>query len=745
MRDIIAKKREDGATQTIEEHTSIVIEEALSLVNIEEINFISKQVNFDEEKIIDLIFFIAYFHDIGKYTEEFQNTIYDDKKSYHSLYSSSLFVDNIDFLMDEEIGINLLMLCILTHHSIINEESSFKGAGNDKRFKFTFLQHSEIFFHNYKKEYEKYLNKVCDYNFEYNEISLVELGKEIEELYDDIEYVDSNKEFNKIRLLYSYVSGILNLADWKASARFSNSSPKIKFDKLLNKKELCKKFAKSIGIDEFRPKNFQEELSKQAGNVLVEIPTGEGKTEGSYLWAINNIKNEFSKIIYTLPTQTTSNKLYERTRDVFKDNTGLIHSSAKIYLEKRYEEENGKVDDRFNSDILFSATFNKGVTVCTIDSLFKYFLNIGRYNMAFLNFLRSVIIIDEVHSYDLKLMGFMKRFLEICNEYSVPVCLMSASIPNKIKELLNINNLPAISDKKLFEKQANYLYKVDDSMDNNYESIKEKFNKGKNILIVRNKINKSIETYIELKGMEIDNIILYNSQFKKKDRVKKENEIYDKLKNKEHFILVATQVVEISLDIDFDIMYTDNAPIDSLIQRFGRVNRKKRRDKIGEIYIFRDTEIRPYYSRMLEITYETIEEGLFPLSEYTIWLNKVYDKLFKDKKIIKELEEKFEEGYKKFDDNIKNLYGIYKSKDLYNLRDIEYPKKDYILSEDYDNNIIEYENTISLPTYLDNSEYFLFEKDYFKNIYYDVLNLKYSYEIGIINEDEIESIFVGLD
>jgi CRISPR-associated endonuclease/helicase Cas3 len=576
------------------------------------------------------------------------------------------------------------------------------------------------------------MNKKCDYNFAYEEVDLKKLGNEIETIYDDINYVDNTNKYLSLRLLYSYVLGIINLADWIASAKFNESMTKIKFNYLINKEDMYSKFAKSMDIIKFISKAFQEQLSKHKGSVLVEIPTGEGKTEGSFFWAISNLKNTWSKIIYTLPTQTTSNKLYERAVNIFDDNTGIIHSSSKIYLEEKYKIENGKVDDKFKTDILFNATFNKGMTVSTIDSLFKYFLNIGRYNIAMLNFLRSVIIIDEVHSYDFKLMGFMKRFLEICNNYNIPVCLMSASIPKKVKELLNIDKLPIITQRSLFNKKANYIYKVEDSLDNNLDNIVSKFNEGKNILIVRNSIKSSVQLFKELQRKKVTNIVLYNSQFKKKDRVKKENEIYEKLKNKEHFILVATQVVEISLDIDFDIMFTDNAPIDSLIQRFGRVNRKKEINKIGEIFIFRDVDIKPYYSKMLQITYQTIEEGLFPINKYTEWLNKVYNKLFNDKKIINELECKFKEGYDEFNRNINKLHGIGQSEDLYNLRDIEYPKKDYILVEDYDKNNFDYENTVSLPTYLEKGEYLLKEKNYLEGTYYDVLNLEYSYDLGAI-------------
>jgi len=53
-----------------------------------------------------------------------------------------------------------------------------------------------------------------------------------------------------------------------------------------------------------------------------------------------------------------------------------------------------------------------------------------------------------------------------------------------------------------------------------------------------------------------------------------------------NFVLVATQVVEMSLDIDFDVMFTDNAPCDALMQRFGRVNRKKKDENKGDVYIY---------------------------------------------------------------------------------------------------------------------------------------------------------------
>ena len=481
---------------------------------------------------------------------------------------------------------------------------------------------------------------------------------------------------------------------------------------------------------------FQENISGISKSILVEIPTGEGKTEGSLLWAINNLDNKYSKIIYTLPTQTTSNKLYDRVKTFFdKKECGLVHSSAKIFLEQEYEKENGEVDNIFKSDFLLSKSFNKSVTVSTIDSLLKYFINIGRFNIATKNFLNSVVIIDEVHAYDFKLMGFLKRFFELCEEFDVKVCLMSASIPNKIKELLGVKNYPIITQQNLFKKKANEIIKADKYLDDDISLILEKFKAGKNILVIRNTIKSAFDTYSELEDLCIKSkdIVLYHSTFKKLDRTKKEELIFQKLNNEQPFILVATQIIEVSLDIDFDVMFTDNAPIDSLIQRFGRVNRKKTIEKKGEIYIYKTENPLPYRETILDLTFETIENGYFELREYAKWLNIVYDKLFEDDITIKnEITRLFDDAYKKYDKTLKKLGGIKKSSDNYDLRDIEQSKNDYLLYDDYINDRVSYEYTISLPYYLEKNNLHDLPIEIKDRLFYNVLKLDYSFEKGVV-------------
>ncbi len=714
---MILAKRLNNRFQSLQKHTDFVIEESLKLIDNSSIDRVAKICGFKKEKIVDLIFFSAYFHDIGKATKEFQSTINSGSKSYHSLYSASVLVEVEDFdFIEGDRFVNLLLVNVLTHHTLL--PYGVRGV------KFNFLNETEEFFYGYRGSYKKYLKKRCSYSFDFEIEEDMQIA--LKEIEDDLKYIKST---HKLRTLYSYVSGILNLADWLASARFSGTITPITFQTQPSKEN----FIKNLSFNKLR--DFQEQLSLSSNSVLVEIPTGEGKTEGSLLWAINNLYNKHSKIIYTLPTQTTSNKLYERVQSFFnKNECGLIHSSAKIYLEKKYERENGEIDEVFKSDFLLSKSFNKPITVSTIDSLLKYFINIGRFNIATKNFLNSVIVIDEVHAYDLKLMGFLKRFFELCNEMGVGVCLMSASIPNKIKEILGVENYHLVTQKDLFAKKANEIIKVDEFLESDFYLILEKFSLNKNILIIRNTVKSAINTYRELLdlGIKESDIILYHSTFKKQDRTKKEELIFKKLKEKKPFILVATQIVEVSLDIDFDIMFSDNAPIDSLIQRFGRVNRKKSIEKRGEIYIYRVENPLPYRETILDLTFETIEEGYFELGRYVGWLNMVYNRLFEDDITIKnEITRLFDNAYNKYSETLKKLDGIKKSSDNYDLRDIELQKNDYLLYEDYIKENRDYKYTVSLPLYLEKEFIHTLPKEIEERLYYKVLKLDYSFEIGV--------------
>lgn len=96
------------------------------------------------------------------------------------------------------------------------------------------------------------------------------------------------------------------------------------------------------------------------------------------------------------------------------------------------------------------------------------------------------------------------------------------------------------------------------------------------MLVICNTIDKSKEIYAKIKDKGAKNVLLYNSEYTAMDRDNKEErlELASKLSSGCPFIAVTTQVVEVSLDLDFDVLFTEIAPVDAIVQRIGRVNRK---------------------------------------------------------------------------------------------------------------------------------------------------------------------------
>jgi len=119
-------------------------------------------------------------------------------------------------------------------------------------------------------------------------------------------------------------------------------------------------------------------------------------------------------------------------------------------------------------------------------------------------------------------------------------------------------------------------------------------------------------------------------------------------------------------------------------------------------------------------------------------LDIVYDKLFEDIKHKNEFEKLFNEGYQAYEKYININEGISKFNDTYELRNIEYSKRDFILKDDYEKNIYKYENTVSLGSWLADRKngYLLAEKDIDEGKFHDALNLDYDYEYGVIMPDK---------
>ena len=650
-----------------------------------EITFIS----FEETK--NLLIASIYFHDIGKATREFQNTLAQKTESFHPFYAGLVLPLDLGTIK----GVPLGLLAVLSHHTAYYMKPGGESLYKDKDISPPhFIKEYKIFFDFYPR--------VIQEIFKINVTSIPIKQNRIENIKKKLLTIQikvGNLNFSsktQLEKIFYFISGGIVFADRVASEKEFNRKG---FTPYFTETEIGKYLANSV--DNFKGwKNFQIKSSQTDSSVFIEIPTGEGKTEAALLWAENNLRNRYTKVIYTLPTRVSSNKMYERLRKGIGENeVALVHSGARFKLEEEFPENLDA--QKIGLEYYLRKNFYLPLTIGTIDSFLTKFLHAGRWDVSKFNIQNSLIIIDEIHSYNPKLLGFLLKVLEHLTVLGNKFALMSASMPDVIKEKfqehIKFQTIGGISqEKELFKKSAGFIEKHSKRLIEASEEVIDEWQSGKNVLVVCNTIKEAKKFYKRLKehlgSKYLENVLLYHSEFTHLDRMLKEDEIYfrlgkiewKKLKHekvivgdslrrfneiitpslyKKPFILIATQVIEVSLDIDFDVLFTERAPIDALIQRFGRVNRKKLKQKRAPFKIFKKLHTGkkgqwryPYPKEILDLTWEIIKEGDFNIEDTQRWLNKVYSKenTFDNSWYQK----KFEIGYELYNKTLNITKGI---------------------------------------------------------------------------------------
>ncbi|PNV80233.1 MAG: CRISPR-associated helicase/endonuclease Cas3 [Dictyoglomus turgidum] len=371
----------------------------------------------------------------------------------------------------------------------------------------------------------------------------------------------------------------------------------------------CEEEGENLNNVEIEPKRqeeiFQEVKNKigekawqfnfiKEGNLILVAPTGYGKTEFAFLWSKGN------KFIYTLPLRSAVNKIYDRAVDVFgKEKTGILHSDADVYLLE-------KASDMVDPIKVYETAkqISHPVLISTGDQFFPYGLRPPGYERVFSVFSYSKLIIDEVQAYDPSACAIIVKFVEWISKMGGKFLLMTATLPNFVKDRIKeINNVEIINiyekEKENFKKFFKHKIKVklikNENSEKKYElpeeeikRIVEEAEKGKRVLVILNTIDSAQRVFDRIKEYTQKNVYLLHSRFTFDDRKRKERELFEKFQNpkdiseKEGKILVSTQIVEASLDLDADIIFTEICPLDSLVQRMGRVLRR---------YFYRDGRV----------------------------------------------------------------------------------------------------------------------------------------------------------
>lgn len=535
----LIKTRKAKEDKTILEHTEDLLKELDILLNL---GYIS------DSRIYNLVKIAIVYHDVGKLNEEFQKRIMSRGNKFNEL---------------KEVNHNILSLYFIDKDKFQNIDDYIRVA-------------HAVFNHHY------YCN---------NYIELTEKQDIIEKLLDGFNTVKIKKRVkSQLATIVEdkdaiKIKGYLHRCDYSASSdiviEYPNKFLRSSLDNLLNEWKKKNSKAKWNELQEFCIKNTDE-------NIIGIAQTGMGKTEGGLLWIGDN------KGFFLLPLRTAINAIYDRVKnDIIKkeninERISILHSSALEYYLKNVDKEYGDNDiiEYYKTGKQLSIPLNIG----TMDSMFDFVFKYPGYETKLTTLSYSKIVIDEIQSYGPDLLAYLVYGLEKIYEQGGKIAILTATLPPFVKDILKRNINFKESDKPFINDMNRHSVKViDNKID--YKDIEKKYlenklNKRSNkILVVCNTIKKSQEIYEKLKectDISSEEINILHSKFIKIDRAKKEKSIIDFGKtydyegniDKKEGIWISTSIVEASLDIDFDYIFTELQDLNSLFQRFGRCNRK---------------------------------------------------------------------------------------------------------------------------------------------------------------------------
>jgi len=327
-----------------------------------------------------------------------------------------------------------------------------------------------------------------------------------------------------------------------------------------------------------------------AENLILRAPTGSGKTEASLVWAAHNqpINGRF---FYTLPHTAALNAMYERLRREFpesRDSIGLLHGRAAHHLygsiENDFPNEKGKSSQEAQARARLAKEMYYPVRVCTPHQLLRFTLRGRGWEQMLSEVPGACIVFDEVHSYDPALAGLTLGTARLFASMGAHLMFISATLPRFLQKIIEgivpckvmSPNKDSPTDREILNRKRHIVRVADQTLLDLLPEIEAAADAGLQVLVVCNHVRSAQSMAIALRerlGDDEAKVSLFHSRFNLRDRRSKEAILAAK---KLPCVLVATQVVEVSLDISFDVGFFEAAPIDALAQRMGRVNRQGR-------------------------------------------------------------------------------------------------------------------------------------------------------------------------
>lgn len=574
----------------------------------------------------DLLKKAVIYHDLGKVNSKFQNKLYKKLKYEETLPQ----IDD-----EEEIPHNFLSPLFIDTKQLEEQYGLIK----------TKILVSAVYYHHDREEKQISKNDIEDIK---KQAKYIGIPEEKVKMYSKKYVLNSNKE-EDIEILegkeYIQIKGLLNRLDHIASLDKEG----------VNIEETIKENNQSVGdkikqiIKNEYDNSYREVqtymMENEDKNLIVNSYTGSGKTEAALLWIGEN------KGFYTLPLKVSINAMYRRIKQNIHYNKALLlHSDAYTYYKN--EENDLNQYDR-------ARRMSSPLIITTIDQLFKIVFRYRGYEEILSTLSYSKLVIDEIQMYSPELIAYILLGLSMIIKVGGKFAIITATFPTVLYDFMDYLEISYMKQIQEFKPHIMNRHRICliESQEFDYELIKKKA-KNKKILIIVNTIKRAQEIYRKLRGEE--NVHLLHGHYLKGDRDILEKEILefgDKKKNVQSGIWISTQIVEASLDIDFDILFTEMCSADSLFQRMGRVFRKRLyKGKEANVYILDNRNGVSYIidKDIYNYTLEELKSHNNPdLSEYD--KQKIIKKIFSVEENIHLKKSKY---YKKIKNTINELKDI---------------------------------------------------------------------------------------
>lgn len=575
--DIIAKSK---PKQTLKEHTEKLLENYQILKE-------SYLISLDA-KDWEILRQACLFHDFGKANEYFQSRIKGQSNLSQRLNFPHNFL-SVAFIPEDD---ELLIRLVAFHH--------WRNV----------LSYQNVELKTIHQGMGRYLPKINEYFYkDYELLKFYIFKKRIERLEDYYQRrMDQSFPLEREKR-FVILLGFLNRLDHASSAGVPVERGRLEKFSII-KEKLLQKTPRPWQLKELKDQYRQQ-------NGVIVASTGLGKTEMGLLWSGGE------KTFYTLPVRTSVNAMFDRLVRYFgNENVGLLHSDAFGKTLLGVGEE-GETDDALvHYDTAKNLSFP--LTVATADQVFTSALKFLGFEKIYATLSYSKIIVDEIQAYSPATVAIIVQALREVQKLGGKYLVLTATLPPIIKKHLEydfyIECIPNL--------EKHWVELVSAEISSQVIKLVEKFWRKK-ILIVCNTVRKAQKVYRILKdqlsrlgrhnteGYRTEKIplVLFHSCFTSWDKREKECIVLDQ---KFVGILVATQVVEVSLDVDFDVLLTELAPPEVLIQRMGRIYRRYKEEGVytprePNVYIFTENPsgIGPVYeSEIISKTRSFLQDGV---------------------------------------------------------------------------------------------------------------------------------------